>query len=295
VSREELVRDQPCMVGRNERASGAVLEAIGVARIEVNGTHLYVEDKGAGPAVVLLHGVRSDARVWDFQFDRLAEEFRAVRYDARTCGRSEYTAQPVSPLQDLRELLDVLGIQTAAIVGLASGARVAIDFALTWPRRVWALVAAAPGLSGYDFDPYTAELARAIDRALAAGDIERIVELDLSVWASMAPSEEIKEMARANVHALFTAQRPLELEQDSMPARGRLGEIDVPTLVVTGSRDVPAINVIGGILEHEIRNATAIELDSDHYIPLRQPEAFAKAVLDFLKASRLRAVVSRSA
>ena len=50
---------------------------------EVNGTRLYHEVAGAGHPLVLIHGFGLDTRMWDGQFDTLAERYRVVRYDVR--------------------------------------------------------------------------------------------------------------------------------------------------------------------------------------------------------------------
>ena len=55
---------------------------------EVNGTKLFYEARGEGPAVVLVHGGLVDGRQWDDQMGPLAQRFRVVRYDLRGYGKS---------------------------------------------------------------------------------------------------------------------------------------------------------------------------------------------------------------
>ena len=77
--------------------------------LDLNGNRLHVEEAGAGPAVVLLHGFTLDARMWDDQFRPLAQRFRAIRYDLRGFGRSAVPGdEPYSHAEDLRALLDRL-------------------------------------------------------------------------------------------------------------------------------------------------------------------------------------------
>ena len=67
------------------------------------------------------------------------------------------------------------------------------------------------------------------------------------------------------------------------PAATRLGEIQVPTLVVTGHHDVPAINEVGDILEREIDGAQRVVIaNADHMIPWRSPDQLAAALIAFL-------------
>jgi 3-oxoadipate enol-lactonase len=116
----------------------------------VNDTHLYYEEAGVGPAVVLIHGFTLDTRMWDDQFLPLAQGFRVIRYDLRGFGRSALpTDAPYSHVEDLRALLDALGLQQAHLVGLSKGGGVALDFALTYPQRTTALVLIDSILGGH--------------------------------------------------------------------------------------------------------------------------------------------------
>src|SRR6476620_4450626 len=55
----------------------------------VNGTRLAYEVAGAGPPIVLLHGLTVDMRMWDDQFAPFAAQHRVVRYDLRGFGQSD--------------------------------------------------------------------------------------------------------------------------------------------------------------------------------------------------------------
>jgi len=55
---------------------------------DVNGTKLYYEVKGEGPAVAFLHGWTLDAAMWDDQFNEFSKSYRVLRYDLRGYGRS---------------------------------------------------------------------------------------------------------------------------------------------------------------------------------------------------------------
>ncbi len=50
---------------------------------DIEGARLWYEERGDGPAVVLLHAGIADARMWDEQVDALAERHRVIRYDMR--------------------------------------------------------------------------------------------------------------------------------------------------------------------------------------------------------------------
>jgi pimeloyl-ACP methyl ester carboxylesterase len=66
------------------------------------------------------------------------------------------------------------------------------------------------------------------------------------------------------------------------PAGERLENVRVPTLVVIGTRDVPRMLELADELVSRIPNARRAELESDHYLPMREPQAFARCVREFL-------------
>jgi pimeloyl-ACP methyl ester carboxylesterase len=120
---------------------------------EVNGASLYYDVAGNGEPLVLVHAGIADRRMWDGQLKAFAERYRVIRYDMRGCGRSEApTGASFSHHDDLRGLLDFLGIERAILVGCTIGARTAIDFALALPERVRALALVCPSVSGFEPD-----------------------------------------------------------------------------------------------------------------------------------------------
>ena len=68
----------------------------------------------------------------------------------------------------------------------------------------------------------------------------------------------------------------------TIDAREKLGELAVPTLVVTVSSDPAGHREAGLFLAREAPNARHVELESDHYVTLREPELVARTLLEFL-------------
>ena len=117
-----------------------------MAVVDVNGARLWYDEAGSGPAVLLLHGGLGDSGLWEPVVPFLAERFRTIRTDLRFFGRSTGPAVPWSWEEDVVGVLDELGIERAALVGLSLGGRIALDIALAHPERLWAVVGVAPGL-----------------------------------------------------------------------------------------------------------------------------------------------------
>jgi pimeloyl-ACP methyl ester carboxylesterase len=112
-------------------------------------TGLAYEVSGTGEPVVLIHAFSVDRRMWAPQVASLEGRFRVVRYDLRGHGTSMAPAAPYAPHEDLRAVMDALGLERATLIGLSAGSTLAIDFAIAYPGRVTRLVLASPGLNGY--------------------------------------------------------------------------------------------------------------------------------------------------
>src|SRR6266576_2200112 len=256
-------------IGTDEMRSGSVeLPYGGMLAFDIDGD---------GPDVVLLHPGLWDRRTWDPQMTTFpAAGFRVTRYDARGYGASTRPdARPYSHVRDLEVLMDGLDITSAALVGCSMGGGIGIDFALEHPDRVWALVPVAAGLGGFE--------------ALEAGDLERAEDARLAIWSPLGAHDQagarIRELAFENIHEL-TMDESAHEDLDP-PAATRLGEIDVPTLVVEADHDPPFSRRESHLIAMGILDAQRVTIeDADHVVNLRQPERFDEALLSFLAAVR---------
>jgi 3-oxoadipate enol-lactonase len=259
--------------------------------IPVDGGALYYEAMGEGEPLVLLHGGMLDHRMWNDQFAPLAERFRVIRFDARGNGlaRSPYGGH--CDYEDLRVLMDSLGVERANVIGLSLGGRVAVDFALEHPERVLKVIAVSPGLSGYDFDSeeerhYLEE----IRTAFIDADFDRAAETFFRWW-SIGPHRQPEDMRpelRARIlewnrQALYMGMDGGYLVEADPPALGRLAEIHVPMLVIVGNQDMPGIIAIADMIEKQVPGARKIVIENAaHMAYLEKPAEFNEAALDFL-------------
>jgi pimeloyl-ACP methyl ester carboxylesterase len=119
----------------------------------VNAINLYYLQAGSGPAVVLLHGWANTAHAWRHVIRGLRDRYTLIAPDLRGMGNSSrpltgYDRETVA--NDIRALLDQLGIERADIVGHDLGAHVAFELASRSPERVSRLVmldGVVPGLA----------------------------------------------------------------------------------------------------------------------------------------------------
>jgi len=253
----------------------------GNARIE--GGQLWFERAGEGFPVVLLHPGLWDSRIWDDQFEVFSRHHDVVRYDARGSGRSDLPEAPYSDLRDLRYLLGELGISRCALVGCATGAQLAIDFALAYPEVADAIVTVSPGLTGYSWsDAGLDMLIEEVDQAVREGDMARAIDIELAVWAptSAKAYPRVLEIALDNAHVLR-----LNGSRSEAPASAvaKLGDVQAATLVVVGQLDLAEIHAIADLLEAQIPGASKrVVAEADQLVNVAKPDRFNRLVLDFL-------------
>jgi 3-oxoadipate enol-lactonase len=257
-----------------------------------DGGSLHYELAGEGSTVTLLHPGLWDMRTWDREFATLQDQgYRVLRYDARGYGRSSppEPGESYSHVRDLRALLDSLEIAQTALVGCSMGGANALDVTLEHPALVWGLVLAAPGLGGFEpseeEEEWDANAYGPVEEAVEVGDLARALELELEIWAPLGFEDEggrrIREIAFDNIHQLTMDESGRERLEP--PAAHRLGELDVPTLILDAEHDPPHQHRIADLLAREIIGARSIVVEgADHVINLRQPERFDELVLPFL-------------
>lgn len=253
---------------------------------ELNGAQIAYELTGSGPLVTLVHAGIADRTMWRDTVPALAGEFTVLTYDQRGFGDSSLPAGPATYTDDLRALLDHLGIVETALVGVSMGGRAALELTLLHPERVTHLVLVGAGLPDWD---WSAEVERATDAetaAIEAGDIEGAIAVMVEFWVGSA-SAEVRELSAEMQRRAFAIPVP-DPEPSSPPpldppASQRLGEIAVPTLVVVGENDIEDMRRIADVLASGIPGAHKVSMaEAAHLPPLERPDEFNRILLDFL-------------
>ena len=254
---------------------------------EVDGCRLFYEVQGEGPPVALIHAGLWDLRIWDEQMGPLSEHHTVIRFDLPGFGRSEFPERPFAVRRQIADLLGYLGVERTSLVGCSIGGQNALDFALDRPDLVDRLVLVASGMSGDDTpdDPEMIDIMEEAERALEAGDLDRMVDLQLQVWTPLRTDPEtdrrIRDIAMDN-RRVDTLDLSLAERLDP-PAAGRLGEVRAPTLVILGERDAPVMAVIGQRIADGIAGSRKVVMaGADHLPNMREPAEFNRLVLDFL-------------
>lgn len=209
---------------------------------DVNGQRLYYEDTaGDGPVVVFSHGLFMDHTMFADQVEALRGTYRCVSWDERGHGQTETTPEPFTywdSASDLLGLLDHLGIDAAVLAGMSQGGYLSLRATLTAPERVRALVLMdtqertedAEKVAGYD---------QLVEAWTAPGgppqevlDIVAQIILGPGYDGTAAWQAKWREIPDATVRQVYAT---LVTREDDIS--DRLGEIDVPALVVHGEAD----------------------------------------------------------
>ena len=223
--------------------------------------------------------------MWDAQFAAWARVRRVIRYDRRGTGRSAPPgAEPYMHWEDLRGVLDQLGVERTALVGMSQGGAVAIDFALTYPERVDALVIVGGFPSGNRFsDEFRDSFVRMqeVDDADAAKRMWLAHPLFTCGLANAATADKLRTIIDEYSGYHFLYRDPaLRMKP---PAVGRPGEIRAPTLVVVGEHDIPDMQRAADLLTQGIAGARKVVIaGAGHTVNMERPAEFNRVVEEFL-------------
>ncbi|MGB6501219.1 MAG: alpha/beta hydrolase [Thermoplasmata archaeon] len=268
--------------------------------LEVSGGKISYDEAGRGKPIVLLHEGIADRRMWTREFQLLSKDHHVLRYDMRGYGGSPAATAEFSPVRDLLALLDHHGLVRPLIVGPSFGGRIALDLVLAHPKRVGALLLIAPGYSGMDYDQVPGgkatferdeTLSKAAAEAWAAGKLEEATEHVRQLWASALTGRSLelfRTMVRENAKEVFEDRSLQFAAPDGEPAAGRLKEIRVPTRILVGDRDNPAMPHLANFLAGGITGATVqIVPGADHLLNLSRPDAFDTSIHEFLTSTQV--------
>ena len=236
----------------------------------VNDIKMYYAIYGKGDPILLIHGGLANSDYWANQVRELSKTHEVIVADSRGHGRSSWSSEPISydlMASDYVALLNDLNIPKTAIVGWSDGGIIGIDIAMHHPERVTKLFAQAANVTTDGVKPNmgkTPAFGAFIKRS--AGEHERL---------SPAPRDNKKFLA--SIEKMWATQPNW--------TKAQLSKITVPAAIVIGDHDEAISRKHTDYMASVIPGAKLIILkDVGHFAMLQDPEAYTKAVLDFLDA-----------
>ena len=292
----------------NPRRLRAVPPAVDVQYTVVHGYRRAYRMLGAGPAVVLLHGIGDSSETWREVIPDLARDHLVIAPDLLGHGRSakpraDYSIAAYA--NGLRDLLGILGVDRATLVGHSLGGGVAMQFAYQFPQRTERLVFASGGGAGREVNsilrmlstPVAPQLLAPLRMPMARLEARlavRVLQLsrrDLGVDAA----ELLRVMGGLDTtEGRLAFLRTLRAVVDwrgqvvTMLDRCYLAE-GVPTLIMWGDRDA-ILPVTHAYRAHEAMPGSRLEIfpGAGHFVHRSDPARFLRTLRAFIATTNPR-------
>ena len=277
-----------------------------VREVSLHGHRIVYRTAGSGPALLLLHGITSGSATWKDVIPALAKRYTVIAPDLLGHGQS---AKPLGDYSlgayasGVRDLLGLLEVESATVVGHSLGGGVAMQFAYLFPERCNRLVLVASGGLGREVSP--------ILRAAALPGADLLLPLicaepirnagnalgRLLQRVGIRPGTDVEEMWRgfnslggdeARRAFISTVRTIMDVKGQRVSASDRLYLAQhVPTLIVWGARD-PVIPAAHGASAHAAIPGSRFELfeRAGHFPHRDDPQRFTRVLLDFLDSTR---------
>lgn len=241
------------------------------------------------PVVTLSHSLAADMRMWEPQLPMLTKHFRVLSYDCRGHGGTEVPPAPydIATLsEDVAQLCKALGIAKTHFVGLSLGGMVGQRLAADHPGLIDRLVVCdtAPRIPAEAAPSYKQRADTAKEKGMAAmvdGTLERWFT---EPYRKKHPDvlKQIGDMVAACPVEGYGGCCMAIAGHDETP---RHAKVKAPTLVLVGEHDPATPVAFAEAIHKGIAGSKLVVIpDAAHLSNVEQPDAFGKAVVDFLKA-----------
>jgi pimeloyl-ACP methyl ester carboxylesterase len=262
-----------------------------------DGVRLFYEETGAGKLVIFVHEFAGDRRSWEPQMRHFGRRYRAVAFYARGYPPSDVPESPTCYSQtlaadDIKAVLDHLGIEKGHIVGLSMGGFATLHFGFRHPHRALSLCV---GGCGYGAEPgqrarFRAE-AEAIASLLKSSDMARFAE-QYATGPSRVQFQNKDPRGFAEFQRMLAEHSPLGSAntqlgvQRERPSLYELVEemkrLTLPTLILSGDEDWPCL-LPSILMKQNIPSAAlTVMANCGHTINLEDPGEFNRILGEFL-------------
>ncbi|MFI5008728.1 MAG: alpha/beta fold hydrolase [Solirubrobacterales bacterium] len=255
--------------------------------VDAGNVELSYERSGSGPPLLLIMGLSGTLLHWGEPFmEELRTHFDTIVYDHRGVGASSRVEAPFTIADlatDAAGLLGALGVESAHVMGISMGGMIAQELALAHPEllRTLTLGCTYCGGPGSSLPPQPE-----LGAAIMSGDRDRAVR---AMWeANVSKRFAQDDEAYARFHAIGLERSvavAVTMEQLSAITRhdtsARLGDLEMPTLVVHGTEDA-IIPVENGRMVAGLIPGARLEIwpDTGHLFFWEQPERSAELVCE---------------
>jgi pimeloyl-ACP methyl ester carboxylesterase len=266
---------------------------------KVDGINLYYEETGAGTPLLFVHEFAGETQSWLPQVRSFSRRYRCIAYNARGYPPSDvpedgnaYSQQRA--VDDIKGVLDHLGIKKAHICGLSMGGYATLIFGLVYPERALSLTVAGCGYGSVSTDRaafhqdvevvarrFEQEGMAAVAQFYSKGPTRvQFIDKDPKGW-----QEFHDQFSRGSAKGHALTMRGVQLSRPSVfELEKPMERLEVPTLIMTGDEDEPCLEPALFMKRKIPTSGLMILPKAGHTINLEDPEAFNRTLLDFLTA-----------
>ena len=261
-----------------------------------DGVRLYYEEAGSGYPIVFVHEFAGDYRSYETQLRFFSRRYRCIAFNARGYPPSDvpedwqrYSQERAR--DDIRDVLDGLGLAKAHIVGISMGGFAVLHFGFAYPNRASALVVAG---CGYGAQPDKRQQF-AEESARTAAQIESAGMAEVSKTYGAGPTrvqylnkdprgyaEFLEQLAEHSTQGAANTMRGVQGRRPSLwELTDQMTRIEVPTLIATGDEDDPCLEP-GILMKRAIATAALVVFpNTGHALNIEEPDLFNHTLADF--------------
>lgn len=264
--------------------------------LSVDGGTLYYEVAGEGETLVLSHAAFLDSRMFDEQWEMLAQHYRVIRYDMRGYGRSNEVSGPLCRRNDLRQLLAHLSVTRAHLVGCSNGGQIMLDLALETPALAASLTLVNSTPGGFAMEGEMPPIMFEMFEALQQGHVNRASELQIQIWLDSSARQPQDIDAALREKALLMNHIPVSRKTFLIadmgapvnplmpPAVTRLHNVPCPTLIIVGALDHAEVLRAADIMAANMPQARKVLIENAGHVPsYEHADLFNNLLLNFLR------------
>ncbi|HEY3916520.1 MAG TPA: alpha/beta hydrolase [Stellaceae bacterium] len=267
-----------------------------------DGTKLYYESQGSGPAIIFVHELAGTCHSFDLQVAALKDRYRCLTFNARGYPPSDVPSAVESYSQDIAAtdigaVLDAAGEKDAHVMGVSMGSAAALQFALAYPARVRSAILCSIG-SGSDAKPeeYVANM-EAMAARVEKNGMEQIRQNFTASPARLklkekSPAEFAKflgEIEKFSVQGLTNTMRGVQKRRPPLYAhKDKIAAMRIPTLVVLGGVDQGCEKPSHFLKDTLLGARLEILPNTGHGVNIEEPDRVNRMVAAFVGAVEAR-------
>lgn len=264
--------------------------------VTANGARYFVEQRGQGPQLLLLHGFTGSGRNWHPILPALIEHFQVTLVDILGHGRSDSPTPPeryrmTAVSADLITLLDQLEIEQCHLLGYSMGGRLALFTAVHYPSRIRSLTleSSSPGLA----TEQAQQARRQSDETLADWIEAKGIEAFVNHWERLSLWESQKQLSDKVRHTLRQQRLTNSVQGLANSLRGMgtgaqpnlwpyLDKLMLPTLQIVGELDDKFVQINQNMAQQLPNTRLIVIPQAGHTVHLERPSLYTQHLTTFL-------------